>query len=505
MPPRVTLKVTEGKLTGREFKFDECAICIIGRNPGCEIRLPDDEHHRRISRHHCLLDVNPPEVRVRDFGSLNGTYVNGRRIGRRHKDEDLSAAAEKIFPEYDLKDGDEIRLGQTVFRVAVYSPAICMDCRREIPEKGREAARIGDNRYRCQACGKKAAAQPPAAKPKGGMVCTICGKDVSGEAVGPGPYACRDCQADPLKAVQFLLMKANQGSEELPAIAGYNIIRELGRGGMGAVYLARHQLKGDEVALKVMLPKVALDQRAQEIFLREARVTKALKHPNVVQLLDSGCSEGTFFFTLEYCDGGSVDQYMLKQGKPLPWEEAVYITFMVLDGLEYAHTRTISSKTKDGRIIQKKGLVHRDLKPANIFLSGQGAARLAKIADLGLAKAFRSSGLSGLTATGSAAGSPSFMPRQQVLNFKYSKPEVDVWGAAASLYFMLTGAFPRNFPENRDPWLVVLQDPVIPIEMRLPTLPPALAEVINQALAEQPALYFGSAAEFKKALEKAVK
>ena len=506
MPAKVTLKVIEGHLTNEEFEFGECSTCIMGRAKDCMPKLPDDKAHRQISRHHCLLDINPPDIRVRDFGSLNGTYVNGKRIGKRKKGQTPEDGAGISFPEHDLHDGDEIKLGNTVFKVSIYIPVTCAECSAEIPDEEKARARVNEGVYQCDACREKArqANRKPPSGPKP-RACAICGRDVSREAGNrQGDFICASCKNDPFKIIQYLLMKAGKGKSNLPQFQDYAIERELGRGGMGAVFLARHKLSGEQVALKVMLPQVAVNKRAEETFLREARVTKVLKHPNVVQLHDSGCSDGTFFFTLDFCDGGSVDNLIVERGGRLPVDEAIGIIFQALDGLDYAHNVQVTTKKKDGGFKQKKGLVHRDLKPANIFLSGSGSARQAKVADLGLAKAFRTAGLSGLTATGTAAGSPWFMPRQQVVNFKYARPEVDVWAMAACLYNMLTGFFPRDFPPGRDPWLVVLQDNVVPVERRVASIPPRLAAVINEALIDQPSITFKKAAKFKKALENAL-
>ena len=506
MPATVSLKIVEGPLTGKTFRFEDCTTCIVGRSPDCTLRLPDDAAHRKISRHHCLLDINPPDIRIRDFGSLNGTYVNGKRIGRRDRGQTPREGARAAFPQHDLGHGDVVKLADTVLKVEIRVPVTCADCGREIPGSALSPAGPAGGPRRCDECAKKARAaeKKPVPGPRS-RTCAVCGKDVSGEAgERKGEFICADCKKDPFKIIQYLLAKAGKGDRNIPEIREYAIERELGRGGMGAVYLARHKLTGTQVALKVMLPQVAVDKRAEQVFLREARVTKALKHPNIVQLHDSGCSDGTFFFTLDYCDGGSVDRLMAERGGRLPLNEAMEIIHQCLDGLAYAQDVPVTTKKKDGGFKRKKGLVHRDLKPANIFLTGQGSERLAKIADFGLAKAFRTAGLSGLTATGTAAGSPWFMPRQQVVNFKYAKPEVDVWAAAACLYNMLTGAFPRNFPAGRDPWLVVLQDPVVPIEQRLPSVPPGLAKVINQALMDRTGIPFQKAAKFKKALKNAL-
>ncbi len=482
MPAMITLKAASGSLSGKEYTFDEPTTCVIGRAPDCTIQLPSDEHHRAVSRHHCLIDINPPDVRIKDFGSLNGTFVNGRRIGGRGQGEKPRST------EVDLGHGDEIGLGETIFKILIQQPAVCGDCGAEIEgEPGADR--------QCEACRQKKAPHQ--------AVCTICGRDVKARIGGRrGDFVCDECRQDPMNLVNRILGEAGCGGDDLPMIRGYTIVRPLGKGGMGAVYLARNLLTGQEVALKVMLPQVAVDKKSKDLFLREARMTKALKHPNVVQLLDSDCSGGTFFFTLEFCDGGSVDQLMRRKGRVLSVDEAIGIILQALDGLHYAHNAPVTTKTEKGEFITKKGVVHRDLKPANIFLSGTGANCLAKIADLGLSKSFRAAGLTGMTATGSAAGSPWYMPRQQVVKYKYSKPEVAVWAMAASLYNMLTGAYPRQFPKGRDPWLVVLQDPVVPVRSYNSKIPKRLAGVIDEALVDQPEIRYKSAAKFKKALEK---
>jgi serine/threonine-protein kinase len=506
MPAKVTLKVIKGQLQGKEYPFDERTTCIVGRGDDCEPRLPTDEHHSTISRNHCLLDINPPDIRVRDFGSLNGTYVNGTKIGQREKGMSREEGARMTFPETDLKDGDEIELGKTVFRVSVLVPAVCAECSAEIPQDQKARAERSPGVYQCDPCRKKAEAahrpEPPKKRPK---VCAKCGRDVSAE-MGEnrqGEFICVKCKADPMQLLKLLLEMAKSGDKNLLAIRDYSILKELGRGGMGAVYLARHDQSGEQVALKVMLPQVAVEDRSREMFLRETENTKALKHRHVVELRDSGCSNGTFFFTLEFCDGGSVDKLMEKSGGSLTVAEAGPIILQALEGLEYAHNAELPSvKLADGSIGRGRGLIHRDLKPQNIFLSGSGSSRIAKVADFGLAKAFDTAGLSGQTRTGTAAGTPYFMPRQQVINFKFAKPEVDVWAIAASLYFMLTGAVPRDFQRGKDPWQAVLQTDPVPIRKRRASIPQKLAEVIDQALVDKPKIHFKTAAELKGALER---
>jgi predicted RNA-binding Zn-ribbon protein involved in translation (DUF1610 family) len=302
MPARITLRVTQGKLQGQVFLFTERTTCIVGRAEDCEPMLPSDENHCTISRHHCLLDINPPDIRVRDFGSLNGTYVNGSKIGQRERGMAPDEGAKMTFAEHDLKDGDEVKLGGTVFQVSVFEPALCVECSAEIPEYKKLHAMCGPGIYRCDACRANAAAteayQPPVAAPKR---CSKCGREVAAEMgqQRQGEFLCARCKAEPFAVLKFMLERANAGDTNLIAIKGYEFQKELGRGGCGAVCLARHAKTGAELALKVMLPEVALTRHAREDFLREVENSKALRHPNVVCLHHSGCFNGTFFFTLD--------------------------------------------------------------------------------------------------------------------------------------------------------------------------------------------------------------
>jgi serine/threonine protein kinase len=341
------------------------------------------------------------------------------------------------------------------------------------------------------------------------VFCSVCASGIAEEQKAlaeraPGVYLCQACQVDPSLVVRQLLQLARSGDKDLAPLRVYEPLRELGRGGMGAVYLLSHEQTGERVALKVMLPQVAADQRSVDMFLREIEVTKALRHPNVVQLQDTGCALGIFFFTLEFCDGGSVDKLMGQRGGRMPPDEAVPIILQALDGLEYAHQVEVEVLDAAGQATRQRGLVHRDFKPHNIFLSSVGGSRVAKVGDFGLSKAFDLAGFSAKTKTGEVAGTLMFMPRQQVVNFKYARPEVDVWAAAASLYYLMTGHAPRNFPRGSNPYQVILGTDRVLIRQRQPSIPAKLAEVIDLALIDKPGIPFKTAAEFKQALESAL-
>ena len=512
MPSSVRLVVIEGDLVGEQFEFAQRTVCVMGRATGCWPRIKDPEL-RRVSRHHCLLDINPPDICIRDFGSRNGTWVNGGKIGQRRKGETPAEAARRRYREVDLTDGDEFRLGRTVFRVEIVGPTKCAICAADMHDIS-----VADEVPYCQVCRARASkthesstfpSMSVTAPSPDAIRCTHCQRDVSGEpgASQAGDYLCEACRTNPLTLASTLLHQANTADHDagLVAIEGYEIVRELGRGGMGAVYLARHQRTNDEVALKVMLPRVASTRQHVEWFLREIDVIKPLCHPNVVRLFDSGHSRGTFFFTLEYCDLGSIADVMRSRHGTLPVDSAVPLILQVLRGLEHAHSVEVPEvRLNDGSIGSGRGLVHRDLKPHNIFLVRKCGELTAKVGDYGLAKAFDLAGLSGQTCTGSVCGTPHFMPRQQVLQFRYAKPAVDVWAAAATLYYMLTGLPPRSFPRNKDPWQVVLQSPAVPIRERRNDVPKRLAGAIDEALIDQPDIRFDTAQALRAELQHAM-
>lgn len=527
MSGEIILKAVNGGLAGKKFRFRERDTCVLGRASDCKPRLPDDKEHRFVSRHHCLLDINPPDVRIRDFGSLNGTFVNGEKIGQRDAGTSPEAAAAFAFRELDLQDGDRIRVGATTFEVMVDVPVYCASCMTVIPQKDVARAEAAPGVYYCGACEKET--KQGAGLPSGkfaGPRCVACGGDISSQ-IRPnwhGEFLCGACRDDPARIVERMLKDNEESDQPLHSLQGYRLEREIGRGGMAVVYLAVNEETGGEIALKVMLPQVATDREATEMFLRESRNTKALDHPNVVKLVDSGYANGIFYLCLEYCDRGNVDELLQARGGPMDVEDALQIVYQVLDGLEYAHNADVPEVMLEGGKVQPgKGLVHRDIKPRNIFLASSPeispasccdetrcnfrAGRtgvVAKVGDYGLAKAFDLAGLSGQSWTGNTYGSPYYIPRQQVVNFRYSRPEVDVWATAATLYRMITGAFPRDFSTEGDPWQTVLQTDPLPVGTRGVEIPEGLARVVDEALVDRPEIGIRSARELRRRLEEAM-
>jgi serine/threonine protein kinase len=299
------------------------------------------------------------------------------------------------------------------------------------------------------------------------------------------PTAPPRARAEPQEsALERLLASDPSGSDTPRDVAGYDVLRLLGKGGMGAVYLARRRTDGLSVALKVLLAQVVVDEQAREGFRREIEVTRALRHPNIVELFDHGSSGNGFYFAMEYCAGGTAYHLVARRQGPLPLALAGRIALQALDGLAHAHDQ---------------GFVHRDLKPENLLIT-DAQASMVKITDFGLAKSFQQAGLSGMTATGAAAGTLSFMPKEQLTSFRLVKPVSDVWSMAASIYFLLTRQFARDFKSGVDPLQVILRGGVVPLRVRDPRIPAPVAEVIDRALEDDVRVRYASAIEFRDAL-----
>jgi len=454
MSGTVDIGVSDGPLKGKSFSFGEHDTFLFGRLDDCHCCLADDQ---QVSRHHFLLEVNPPDARIRDFGSLNGTWVNGEKIGARRKGETPEQGQKRTYREVDLKDGDEIRVGQSALTVSV------------------------------EVVSAKA----------GPLLCKRCGKDVSQEAGDGrvGDYICAECRQsienDPVEQLVRMLVEERQEAQEAgpPHIRGYVIKRKLGEGGFGAVYLAESTRKKRAVAVKVMLSRIAVEPGAREKFQHEIRLMKDLEHPNLVRLLDHGAAGSAFFFIMEFCEAASVADLLRRRRGKLSLDEAAPLILQSLEGLAFVHS---------------KGLVHRDIKPENVLLTGDRRNRVAKLADLGFTKNFEQAGFSGMTVTGAYAGTPAFMPREQLTNFKYVKPASDVWSIAATFYVMVTGTLPRDFPKGKDPMEVILRGRIIPVRERDPQVPAPLAKVLDRALAHSAKDRFADAEAMLNAMRKAL-
>jgi serine/threonine-protein kinase len=261
---------------------------------------------------------------------------------------------------------------------------------------------------------------------------------------------------------------------------GYKIVREVGRGGMGIVYEAVREADGLTVALKTFGPQTPPTRKQVDRFRREADILRQIDHPNVVRYLDSGEGDGTIWVALEFVKGTDAGHRIDRKG-PMPVAAAVRVALNVLTGLAHAHGL---------------GFVHRDVKPSNVMLADLGGRkRGVKLTDFGLARVYEDSRLSGLTLTGDMGGTPAFMPPEQILDFRNVGPPADVYGTAATLYYLLCGKFVFDFTADQvEAFGMILEGEPVPLRDRRPEVPEGLAAVVHQCLAKDPAERLPSAA-----------
>ena len=432
---RVTLRVLSGPHIGRTFTFDQHDTFLIGRADTAHLCLPED---RFFSRHHCLLEIAPPRVFLRDLGSTNGTFVNGQRVHEAY-----------------LSSGDKIQGGQTVLAVEVTvdqpAPSYNQDYGRHELQPTKPAIVI--------------------------VECLNCGRRDQAEASSPDEhltFLCEDCR--------------NELKRQPQSIPGYDMIKVLGRGGMGSVMLAREQTTGRAVAIKTLLPEVAVSDQAIKRFLREIDVAAALQHPHIVSFVDRGTHNGVVFLVTEFVAGMDAAKLADARGGRLPYQEVVQIVTQGLDALSFAHN---------------KGYIHRDIKDQNILVQGQWPEYSAKLTDFGLAKSFTQTGMSGVTMAGDVAGTFAYMPPEQIRDFANVRPSSDIYAMGMTAYSLLTGAIALDISPHAnvaETVKAIFDKPIVPIQSRIPEVPLQIAQTIERALAKDPALRWHNAEEMRQAL-----
>jgi eukaryotic-like serine/threonine-protein kinase len=432
---QVTLRVLSGPHAGRSFIFDQHDTFLIGRADTAHLCLPDD---RYFSRNHCILEIAPPRAFLRDLGSLNGTYVNGQKV-----------------QEVYLKNGDRIQGGQTMLSVEV----------------------TADQPAQFQGPGQLQPTQPAIVI----VECLNCGARDQAEAASPDErlsYLCEDCRVELRKKPQ--------------PIPGYEMVKILGRGGMGCVMLARNEQTGQAVAIKTLLPEVAVSDQALRRFMREIDVAAALQHPHIVRFIDRGMNKGVVYLITEFVEGADAAKLADARGGRLPYQEAVVIIAQALDALAYAHS---------------KGYIHRDIKDQNILVSGNWPNYDSKLTDFGLAKSFTQTGMSGVTMAGDVAGTFAYMPPEQIRDFRNVRPTSDLYAMGMTAYSLLTGAIALDLSPRAnvaETVKAIFEKPIIPVRHRVPEIPESVAQVIERAITKNTAQRWSSAEEMRAALMQSI-
>jgi serine/threonine-protein kinase len=280
--------------------------------------------------------------------------------------------------------------------------------------------------------------------------------DQQGDAPGIGPsdetvpltpeqvQAARDGEPPAVQA-----RAARQGGRQEPSyrniIEGYELLKKLGEGGMGGVFLAREKSSGRHVAIKVLRMQLARDEEYVTRLAREAKLAAKLEHPNIVRAFETGESNGQHYLVMDYVDGKTLSDVLKTRGL-LKEKEALGMILQVSRALACAHI---------------EGIVHRDIKPDNIMLTADGTAKLA---DLGLAKKVDSE--TALTQTGTTMGTPDYMSPEQARGEKDLDTRSDIYSLGATLFHLVTGRPPFEGPS-----------PGVVIAKRLTELPPSPSEI----------------------------
>jgi len=311
-------------------------------------------------------------------------------------------------------------------------------------------------------------------------VCTICGTEYSDDQ--------SFCPADgsALKSTGVVVdMVGSIVADQ------YRILKKLGEGGMGAVYLAEHVKMGRKTAIKVISRAMAEDPDAIARFNREAANAAKINHPNVCAVYDFGeTPDGVIYLAMEFIDGESLTDLVDREGALAP-RRAARITNQTAEALDAAHVF---------------GIVHRDLKPDNIMITkSRDGTDMAKVVDFGIAKAVGGDEKQNVTKTGLVVGTPEYMSPEQLSGDKVDGRS-DIYSLALVAFRMLTGTLPFEADTAQEVMIKRLTDEPLRLDEAAPGVdfPPALQQVLDQGLQRMPSDRYASAARFGADLVKAV-
>ncbi len=272
---------------------------------------------------------------------------------------------------------------------------------------------------------------------------------------------------------------------DLASHADYDVVRELGRGGMGVVYLVFNRLMGRHEALKVMSRQLVERPGVLERFLREIRSVAKLRHPNVVAAYSATRLGESIVYAMEYVEGIDLAKLVKTKG-PLPVTHACYFASQAALGLQHAHER---------------GIVHRDIKPGNLILDQGGERATVKVLDFGLNKASSDHGIdTSLTREGQMLGTPDYIAPEQTLNAQSVDIRADIYSLGCTLYYLLTGGPPFQAATLYEVLRAHHDTQAKPLNLVRPDVPAELADVVAKMMAKNPRDRFQTPGEVSRAL-----
>lgn len=288
------------------------------------------------------------------------------------------------------------------------------------------------------------------------------------------------------KLNEFQIKMILQHKGDRLVLGDYLILREIGAGGMGKVYLAEHRRMKRKVALKTLPTKIALDEESIGRFQREVQAAAKLSHPNIVTAYDAGEAKGVSYFVMEYVDGINLSD-LIKEHGVLQVDVAVNYIIQAAKGLGFAHS---------------EGIIHRDIKPANLLLDLKGTV---KILDMGLARIDNLEPsevpVTQLTESGSVKGTLDYMAPEQAQNTHAADARSDIYSLGCSLYYLLTSRVMYPADSFVKKILAHLEQPIPSIQKQRPEVPDELEAIFQKMVSKEPVERYNSTAELIEALE----
>jgi hypothetical protein len=510
--------------------YKPCTYCVGRGGVNHKVDLKLDPRECLTSRQHFYIEYRPPRFFIRDNNSTNGTIIqrNNENIILQNK-------------ESELFYGDTIIAGNAVFRLdssdkaysteaektksktnmpsknlefssaAVKSethhiyPPITSDSNIEKPVESFQV--ISDNRF------KKSGETSPFIEslpshdyysvtvPKIQLFhntevkCILCGNPISVEftlseleSYGYPVFMCSKCDSE-----------YNAG-HNLKGLSDYRILKEVGEGRAGLLYLGRHQVTGMLVAIKAIIPGLSASENDILHFQQEISVIQSMKHSNIVKLYEFYLYNDRHYYIFEYMPEGNLEFFMRIHYKgPMPWQEACRVICDVLSGLCYSH---------------EIGVIHNSIKPANILMKKDITGRYqAKLGDFRLNEIYENIRLANVRKGLDHLYTTVFTAPEQLLNNRHISPQVDIYSTGIILYFLLSGFLPfiersqykYEFIQHKDLRTIILENEPVPITEINSSVPILLSKIVDKAISKKPEQRYRTAAEMQLAINDLLK
>ena len=441
------------------------AVVVLGRGNDANFQIKSSA----LSRRHCQIRNTGHIIILRDLNSLNGTFLNRKRVR-----------------ETNVTNEDEIQIGPIMIKVEFdeavsHTPGpLIINTEEPIPAAISEPTEKMKSPYHNPVNSPMEAPpevpKPPVEEkdyPSGS--CMQCGKKLSQRDMSN--------HLGVFKGKQIFCMPCFcKGAGDFPSIEKYRIIKKLGCGGMGDVYEAIQISMERPVAFKLMRSLENASEPQVKRFFREARTGGKLNHPNIVGFIDAGKLEGACYIVMEFIYGLDVRQIVDISG-PMKHPQALRIAYYVAKALDYA---------------SRYNIVHRDIKPENILIDRH---QEIKLTDFGLAKNLEEAGLSGITKSQTGVGTIFYMAPEQIADARFADQRADIYSLGVSLYEMMTDERPFSATQMMPLVNKIRYEKPQPLQEIAPNIPDEVCEIINKAMEKDPKDRYQTPKEFIKVIK----